>query len=526
MSFSILLVDDEAVDLEWLRRRVLALELDLRVIATVNSGFEALKVLREQPADIILSDIRMPIMTGTEFARMAKEIRPEIKIVFISGHEDFGYAKEAIAINASAYLLKPVADDELERTVSSLCAELEKERREQRSLSETISLVNRELLLRWFNAEVPDAGNVHVLRILAPLLEKKAAAALIEIDDLEWKLRDAPERERRASAEETAAFIAAFAAERGLGLTFAAGSPERVLALAEAAGPEEELTARLEELVESVRRSMPFTVTVGVGGIAHTAAELHESYKQAQGALSAKWLLGKNRLIREAAALTPSVTVQRIVDEQAESLLNAIYEYDLVAIDDSLLLLFGGASAPGGRNEVYDLIIRITSKLHAELQQKNENLYELLKWESHHPDLLFRFETVHDVLSWLRRRLFELSEMLYVKRQRQKRKLIDQITDYIEENLEHKLTLKEVAAHFDFTPNYLGQLFKDETGVHFSDYLNKRRIGRVCELLSDPSLKVYEIADRMGYKNIIYFNRQFKQAMGMTPGEFRKTNKI
>ncbi|GJM79381.1 hypothetical protein HMSSN139_18770 [Paenibacillus sp. HMSSN-139] len=88
------------------------------------------------------------------------------------------------------------------------------------------------------------------------------------------------------------------------------------------------------------------------------------------------------------------------------------------------------------------------------------------------------------------------------------------------------MTLKDVAAHFDFTPNYLGYLFKEETGRHFSDYLNELKTKRVCELLTDPTLKIYEIAERMGYKNIIYFNRQFKQSTGMTPGEYRKANKI
>lgn len=133
-------------------------------------------------------------------------------------------------------------------------------------------------------------------------------------------------------------------------------------------------------------------------------------------------------------------------------LLEAIIQYDLVAIDDHLLELFTNA----GKKDVYELIIRITSKLHADLQQQNENLYELLQWESHQPDILFQFETIHDILSWMRRRFFELSELLYVKRQRQKRKLIDEIMNYVEENLEKKITLKEVAAPLRFHPELSG----------------------------------------------------------------------
>jgi two-component system response regulator YesN len=191
-----------------------------------------------------------------------------------------------------------------------------------------------------------------------------------------------------------------------------------------------------------------------------------------------------------------------------------------------LLQLFNGDEPLSQKNDVYDLIIRITSKLHAGLQQMNENLYEILKWDSHQPNILFQFETVHDILSWLRRRFFELSELLYLKKQRQKRKLIEEITSYVEERLEQKITLNEVAAYFDFTPNYLGHLFKTETNILFSDFLNNLRMKRVCALLLDPTLKIYEIAERVGYKNMIYFNRQFKQSMGMSPGEYRKTQKV
>lgn len=523
MSVRILLVDDEAVDLEWLRRRVLNSGLDIEVAGSANNGFNALKLMENDKIDLILSDIRMPIMTGTEFARRAKKLNPEVKIVFISGHEDFNYAKEAIEISASAYLLKPVEDAELYETLSMLCRKVEQEREESRTFSETLSLVNEELLLRWLGGDSADWEEGRVRRLLGPILEGGSAAALIEIDDVEWKTRDLSERERRARTSEVTAQVRAFAAEHKLGTCIAAHH-ERCLVLASV--QEEEFLKGLNELISFIGRITPFTVTASAGPYALDEAGLWESYQKAQAALSAKWLLGKNRLLREVTPASPAEAQVSRFDERLDTMIAAIKEYDLVTIDDCLLQLFGGDAPLASRNEAYELIIRITSKLHAELLTMNENLYELLKWDSHQPDMLFQFETVHDILSWLRRRFFELSELLYVKSQRQKRKLIDSIIAYVEENLEQKLTLKEVAAHFDFTPNYLGYLFKEETGTHFSDFLNEKRIGRVCELLSQPGLKIYEIAERMGYKNIIYFNRQFKQAMDMTPGEYRKKHNV
>ncbi|MBP2112097.1 response regulator [Paenibacillus silagei] len=519
MSINVLLVDDEAIDLEWLRRRVLASPLDLAVVGTANSGFNALKIMEQERVDIILSDIRMPIMTGTEFARRAKVIHPKVKIVFISGHEDFSYAKEAIEINASGYLLKPVEDKDLYDMLESLSAALEQEREKNRSFTEALSLVNKELILRWFEDASPEPAEQHLRSALNPLLMKGAAAAIIEIDDLEWKMRDLSEEDARVKTRQMAGLIRAFVESAQLG-TLIPVHHHRFVILCSL--PPDSFLSLLDELIKQMAGSSPCTLTIGVGRYAQDEAGLHESYQQATAALSAKWLLGKNRLIRDNLESSPRGTPGARIEQTVVQLLEAIIQYDLVAIDDHLLELFTNA----GKKDVYELIIRITSKLHADLQQQNENLYELLQWESHQPDILFQFETIHDILSWMRRRFFELSELLYVKRQRQKRKLIDEIMNYVEENLEKKITLKEVAAHFDFTPNYLGFLFKEEYGVPFSEYVNERKTGRVFELLSDPTLKIYEIAERMGYKNIIYFNRQFKQITGMTPGEYRKKQKI
>lgn len=524
MEINVLLVDDEAVDLEWLRRRVAGNgHLPLHSVRTATSGFAALKMMEQHPVDIILSDIRMPIMSGMEFARRAKELNPLVHILFISGHQDFGYAKEAIQLNASGYLLKPVDDGELSDMLSGLCARIEQERKRLTSLTETLSLVQQELLLRWFNEETAGEIETHIRGFLAPMLDSGTAAAIVEIDDIAWKLRRLPEEERRVWTSNAARFIRQFASEHAMGTVIPTYDSHFVLL----AGIQEPLfKSLLEELAGAFHQAFSCSLTIGIGMYTTDIGSLHDSYRQAKAALSIKWIVGKNRLIQDAAEWQPKEKIAPDLEGVVDRMLQAMLEYDLTAIDDCLLQLFAGDSPLAEKSDIYGLIIRITSKLHADLRQMNEHLYEILDWDAHQPFVLFQFETVHDILSWLRRRFFELSERLYLKRQRQKRKLIEDMTAYVTERLEQKITLNEVAAHFGFTPNYLGQLFKAETNSLFSDFLNEQRMKRVCELLEDPTRKVYEIAEQVGYKNIVYFNRQFKQSMGMSPGEYRKKNKI
>ncbi|QGQ96025.1 response regulator [Paenibacillus psychroresistens] len=524
MTINILLVDDEAIDLEWLRRRVTSSELEgLQVIGTAKNGFTALEIMEQERIDIIFSDIRMPIMSGMEFARRAKAINSLVQIVFISGHQDFSYAKEAIQLNASGYLLKPVDDDELNEMLNQLYYKIKQERETDLSLIETLTLVNQELLLRWFNESTPGQVEAHIHKVLTPLLQGGSAVAIIEIDDWTWKLKKISDEERRLLTVSITDFIRNFAVQKNLGSVMTSYDYRFVLL---SSVQEEYFAALLEEMIESFGKAFPFTITIGVGMYTNEVYKLHDSYRQAQAALSIKWILGKNRLIRDASEWSPKATMATNLEKNVEQMLQAMLVYDLVAIDDCLLKLFNGDVPLAQKNDVYDLIIRITSKLHADLQKMNENLYEILKWDSHQPNILFQFETVHDILSWIRRRFFELSELLYMKKQGQKRKLINEITQYVENKLDQKLTLNEVAAHFDFTPNYLGHLFKAETNILFSDFLIELRMKRVCELLMDRTLKIYEIADRVGYKNLIYFNRQFKQSLGMSPGDYRKKHKV
>ncbi|NEW07570.1 response regulator [Paenibacillus sp. SYP-B3998] len=100
-------------------------------------------------------------------------------------------------------------------------------------------------------------------------------------------------------------------------------------------------------------------------------------------------------------------------------------------------------------------------------------------------------------------------------------KLIQQIIEEIQRGLDQTLTLKDVADKFDFSPNYLGQLFKEVMGQSFHEYLVALRMEKAGELLRNPKLRIYEVAHQVGYRYMPYFSKQFKETYRMTPVEFR-----
>jgi two-component system response regulator YesN len=119
-------------------------------------------------------------------------------------------------------------------------------------------------------------------------------------------------------------------------------------------------------------------------------------------------------------------------------------------------------------------------------------------------------------------KVFEISEQLKFRKSSKNGRLVEEIIDNIRERVHENITLRDMANRFSFSPNYLGVLFKEETGYNFSDYVIKIRMERARDLLVSTKLKIYEVASQTGYQYLPYFSRQFKEMYGMTPLEYRR----
>ncbi|ANE46417.1 hypothetical protein SY83_09165 [Paenibacillus swuensis] len=526
MAYRVMLVDDERVDLEWLKRRMPWEELGLTISATANSAFTALRFIEENPVDILISDIKMPIMSGLELAQKARQFVPNMKVVFISGHEDFDYAKQAISLNAVGYVLKPVENQELHDILKTVVYQLDQEHitvHEQQQLSRTLPFVRNELIHQWLEGYTSSAFSVSELEKLGIHMRPDGLlVSILEVDDMDWKLMHYPKEKQQELLHQAIRLITESFDYYHLGYYFKS-SHHRITLITE------HLQAHtiLMETIDLIRKNTPLTITVGLGPRVYRLEPLTDSYQLAKKALDYKLFVGKSCVIPyHEAKKEQHVQTALNLEEKLEPLMDAMREYDLVKIDDGLEELFAFVNHMDSKISVYNFVMHLVAKLDAQFRKMNESVYEILQWDYDQFEVLYQFETVHDMKSWLRRRLFELSELLLKKHQGRDRKIIHAVKAYIDLHIESKITLRNTAHQFAFSPNYLGFLFKEETGIHFSEYVMERRLEKACELLLDPSLKIYEITDRIGYKNMIYFNRHFKEQFGMTPSDYRKKHKV
>ncbi|WMT39988.1 response regulator [Paenibacillus sp. D2_2] len=154
--YKVLLADDEMLDLEGMKQFIPWSDLGLEVVAAVSNGFSACEVLERQDIDILVTDVNMPNMTGLELARIAIEKSSNIRIIFVSGYQDFHYVKQALSLKACSYVLKPMDDNELIASLKSIIQELiEEERRKEaeEQFGHLKPMAKNDLLFRLLEGE-------------------------------------------------------------------------------------------------------------------------------------------------------------------------------------------------------------------------------------------------------------------------------------------------------------------------------------------------------------------------------------
>ncbi|MGG4340738.1 response regulator [Paenibacillus lautus] len=521
--YNVLLVDDEQLDLEVLQRFMPWEQLDMTIVGAVHGGGAALNLLLEQHVDILITDIQMPIVSGLELAEQARNLLPHLKIIFISGHEDFQYAKRAISMNASSYILKPMDDQELLNTLQLIREQLKYEREQmqkEEQVDSSIPLLQNEMMYQWLRGMI-EYNTLYRLYERGEIFWHggQCCVAIIEMDDLAWKLKALSDDQRRFAIDHGFRLISDYLQDRQLGIYCKTGD-DKVVIVTNAAGLNAVET--MQSLVEHVRNHSNLTITVGLGSEVASLQDAPESYLQAQEALATKMFIGKCRVITLEQTAGEIVQTSLDLEQIMERMFEATANYDLVRIHDSLEQLFELVQNLKDKLSVYNFSLYVVSKTDFFLQTLNVSLYDLLSIDLKNLNVLYDFETIADIKSWLRKQLFEVSEHMHNKKKNPNRKLIDEIERYVEANLEISLQLRNVAKLFGFSPNYLGYLFKEVTEEHFSDFVTKKRMEKARELLQDPKLKIFEAAHQVGYQNLTMFSRHFKQSFGLPPVDYRK----
>jgi len=501
--YNVLIVDDEPFIAEGLIDAVDWSGYGLEVVGSAENGKAALELLRRIAVDILITDISMPVMNGLELIKQAREILPHLKVIILSGFNEFDYLKEGMKLGIENYLLKPVHFQELRSTLSSTVDKLNTVKPERVFGDDEIGILRDNIMLRWLTGRISPQEFSDRLAMLGIELKQPYAAIAIVRSDGE---RDGYAEAERMLAGEKSAIVFRDAEEDAV----------IMFGLDDADSDRIEAERRLRELAEkeSIR---PGGLRIALGP-AKPVAEAAASYERARRA---------QQFFLVAPELS-FIDFDRLPAASGTGLPEGLLEWggyakDLVAKDSAELLRriagdFAAIRASENADPVrvkgaaVELVIRMkmeTDKLNRpEASEAYRNVLEQVM----NADSLERIESaVKDAAAFASASLAGEDMSPVIK----------QVLRHIEEHYAESLTLKSMGQQFHIHPNYLGQLFHKQTGETFADYINKYRIEKAKKLLLESSLKVNEIARQVGYWEIGYFYKQFKKHVGIVPGEYK-----
>ncbi|MFC3798462.1 response regulator [Cohnella sp. GCM10012308] len=530
-----LIVEDERWEREGLAELFDWPALGIGSVETACDGIEGLEKAIGIEPDIIVTDISMPGLSGIEMAKLIREKLPDVRFVVLTGYDDFQYARDAIRFGAVDYLLKPIDEEELHATLARIatdCVEAARRRgdeeqwrrahEEGRRASLRTSLAalvaDRELaaedaaglvaaLAVAFEGPAPEAFGIWIVR--APAAVDRTAPAFFE------------EEAAQALQRPVIAYTTGEGAALDAALLFGIRTEE--------AESLPELATRLLHRLASVQSPMPGGEwTVAIGGPAKTLPSARETYREAVKALRFAVWSGRTGVaeaadeVKERASFAREAeTLDRRFKELAKQVRSSLGSGDEQAAEETLDQLFALIAAYPGASRAYVVSLlgglvegMLSVAAPAGLAAEGDNAFEL--------EALLASEGQGELRIRMQTAVRRMARMMRDKRGNKDDSMVERVVRLIEERYGNpSLGLAYLAGEVFVSPNHLGATFKKKTGKTPTEYIQDYRLARAEELLRTTGLRVSAVAERVGIPNTSYFGTLFKNAYGMTPGEYQ-----
>jgi len=523
--YKLLVVDDEINIRKGIINAVQWEVLGLEMAGEAGDGNEAMEMVRETAPDIVLMDMRMPGMDGIGLIHALKERYPRIRFIIISAYSDFDYTREAIINKAFDYLLKPIKKDELNRVLSNCINELDKDKATadggNNSITSAYSLESflPALILKAHSEGEIDKKVIDLLKSHFDLL--KMNCCVFKVDNIILARKLSEKTDVLALVKED---IECFLKESAKAYVLLNRQDNEIIAVFNSRSGEDKITVFLSSIIGNFLKLRGFSISVGLGGMAKTPYDLHSSYKYAKRATTMKNISSSGQTIMSGKCQNTREADSDLPFYNGELILNTIRTGN----SEKSLELFTKlvADMAMGNSTVYSIqknLIILLGDFDKELYSNGTSL-EIECGRS-------SIQIVNDIIGAyspgemgdvFRPVISKLSLFFYMKNKKGGKKIVDEIIKNIQKEYSKPISLYAYAKQFYLNPDYLGRIFKNETGKSFVDYLTEVRIRKAMELIkNEMCTHYYEVASSVGYDDYSYFCKVFKLFTGKTPGEFK-----
>ena len=531
--FRVLIVDDHEYQVDSLIESIPWVRLNITETYKALSGYEALDMMREQTVDIVITDIRMPGMSGIDLIKKINEQWSATRCILLTGFAEFDYAREAIQYQAAHYLLKPVQEDELIDILGRLTESMRSEwehilsyRQTLQTWRDNLPKLQDTLLLELLQGRrLPaDKLNEALQSYNLPFQSNDFfVLALIRLDDTFYELgtEDLHLMQYAIGNIAKEIFSERFILWHGVDvygfLVFLVKSRES------GADPSSSLENVALRLQHSVKTFLKGRISILLGDRNRFPEELVPAYQTALSEI-------RQRVGRTDEAF---IRVRPHTDHKPYQSLTGLYDFPTFTqllesgrwetIQDKLNAIFNELTDDQRESQEYmlEIFLSISSSIMNISHKNGKSVHTLFGDDAASLFAEKPYSTMNQLKEWCFHVMNKAVSEMNKAQKYTSSYFVKRVQDYLLTHLSGDTSLQAVADWVHLHPVYLSRMYKTETGEGISDYLLRMKMLKAEYLLKNSHLKINEIAAELGYDNPQYFIKVFKNRYGTTPNDFR-----
>ena len=540
----IFLAEDEVVVRETIKRMIPWEELGFELVGEAADGEMALPLLIRQQPDLLITDIKMPFMDGLTLARLAKKEIPGLKVVILSGYDDFNYAKQAIGIGVEDYLLKPITKNALIERLSEIRSRYEHEKTQKEyyeKFQREMQAYEKNSSRDFFEALV--GGSMDMMEVYKRAeklgLDIVAEAYNVLIFTMNCDEDFSGQRDEYSSWEaESLELLENFFAGHSSAMLFRSNIFSYGVLLK---GQRETIEENTRACVDEIRKILSRQDGrrewfLAVGQSVERLSQIQKSYHTASRAFSQRYLYDENILYYD------EMETMEHPGGQAETEDNAyLQKVDVNALNPAILQKFlSNGLQEETENFVKDYFYAIGQEPMESLVFRNYVILNVRfsvisfikglgcdtnEMESADTEevLAEGGKNMESAIAYAKKMISQAIEIRDQNSGNKNRSILKTAVDFIDSHyMDEEISLNTVANVANVSSNHFSALFSQNMGQTFIEYLTTLRMNKAKELLRCTGMRSSEIAGEIGYKDAHYFSYLFKKTQGMTPSDYRK----
>ncbi|NBD26554.1 response regulator transcription factor [Paenibacillus glycinis] len=517
--YTVVLVDDERLTLDNISNYVNWEQMHCRVIATASNGRDAMEKIEALQPHILITDVKMPVMDGIELCKQVHARFPSIQIVFLSGYNEFDYARAALQHGACGYLLKPVDHEELAAMMKIVRQRCDEQKNHHNSTLIKSGEYLRELLqiggnlLSGLANEVTSIYNQH---LHLPADNKTFTFVFISIDEYMLLaenplLIDAPPNDF-SLVERLEFFIAGLP-------SFIPGVLTKLRDGQWIFATRQSDRAAFEHWRNQNANAMHWISLF----LASSPLTLHSFTKQWSKMLQMR----KQLVATQGTGLISDdwenmdVAWRKTPFPKTEHLIAAVQQKRRDQAEEWLHDFFDGGLPPGNISQVFVDTKSVFDSLLSAIAANNRQLKDIIVQDAKFFGRLSLMESMQSMKTLMRQILNMMMDELEASPVDRHIELVDEVCGIIQKNYGQVISIEMLAELVFLSPNYLRAIFKDITGKTLLEYVTQIRMDNACIMLRDTNLRIHDIAKRVGYESPSYFGAVFFKRTGLTPNQYR-----